>query len=255
MSLLGRRASLVTLVALTACSSRATPLADPSPLADPTPTAEATVDAGSPPVDAPEIAEPAIDDWIYRRRLTSPLPTPPIARRPRGRLKPIVLTDAALIEIVDAWTGLGCAHYFHVTLTATATHDAWRGEAILQSNWPDSLARREAALTRATVVKLQRAVDAARAAIARTPDEPADELPLWTDDYPSGSIAFTGGKHSYRIAFTDQHRKLTLAHDGALEPLDPPQPYAHHEALSNAYGDVLSELGMRPWIESAYGQP
>ena len=217
MSPLGRCASLVAVVALVACGSRP-PIDDPSTDDDP-------------PDDDQPAAVP---------RATAP----PIDAAPPAPPPPVVLTDAVRIEITDAWSGLGCSHTFHATLTANATHDAWRGEATLKTHWPDSVDRREVTLTRDTIVRLEGAVDEARAAMARAAAASLDAHFPWTDDSPSGGLHFIGAEQSYRIAFTDQRRQLMLEHDGTSEPLEPPDPNAPGTSLTAAYRNVLSEIGM-----------
>lgn len=167
----------------------------------------------------------------------------------------IVLTDAVRIEIDDAWDGLGCTHVFRATLSST--DDGWRGEAMLEAGQHSAM-RRDVALPRAAVARLERAVDDARAAMARAAEEPAEAIAVssWSDDYPSGAMAFTGPTTSYRLMFTDQHRQLMLEHEGEIEDLDLPQEsFEGGSPLWNAYGDVLLALGLRAWIDEACATP
>lgn len=197
-----------------------------------------------------------------------PAPAPAPANQPSSGTDPapapsVPLTDAVQIEIEDAWSGLGCIHVFHASLVTDGdTAGGWHGEATLDAGRAGP-SRRYVALLRPTIAQLERAIDDARAAIARADDEPADDEPAeviafssWSDDYPSGAMRFTTATTSYRLAFTDQHRQLSLEHDGDSELLDVPQDSLERGSpLWTAYSDVLQALGLRAWLDEACATP
>lgn len=168
------------------------------------------------------------------------------------------LLSAERIEITDVWVGLGCAHEFTATLTA---HGAvFTGEGALAIGYQrDAKATKPLSIPRATIAALQTAMVEARAALAAVDDDaPAEAMAVssWTDDYPSGSMTFTGPAGVHRLEFTEQHRMLQWVHDGRTEPLDRPQDLfeGKSSAIWDAYSAVLDAAGLRAWIDEACGR-
>ena len=165
------------------------------------------------------------------------------------------LLSAERIEITDVWVGLGCSHEFTATLTP---HGAvFTGEGALAIGYQrDAKATKPVSVPRATIAALQTAMAAARVAMAQA--EPTDRTMVssWTDDYPSGSMTFTGPAGVHRLEFTEQHRTLQWAHDGKTEPLDRPQDLfeGKSSAIWDAYSAVLDAAGLRAWIDAACGR-
>ncbi|MBL8622835.1 MAG: hypothetical protein JNK64_16080 [Myxococcales bacterium] len=165
------------------------------------------------------------------------------------------LLSAERIELNDVWVGLGCSHEFTATLTP---HGAvFTGEGALAIGYQrDAKATKPVSVPRATIAALQTAMAAAHAAMAQA--EPTDRTMVssWTDDYPSGSMTFTGPAGVHRLEFTEQHRMLQWVHDGKTEPLDRPQDIfdGKSSAIWDAYSAVLDAAGLRPWIDQACGR-
>lgn len=161
-----------------------------------------------------------------------------------------VLTSATSIEVRDVWVGLGCTHDFSGRLTAVS--GGFHGDVTLTAGWGDD-AGRQATVTVpiALIERLEEAVEAARAAMAGKPVEPDPGL-QWTDDYPSGSMTFTGPRGTYRLGFTDQHRKLVLDHDGESTPVDRPHGLGDDDggtpAVWTAYTAVLEAAQLRQML-------
>ncbi|MBK9034889.1 MAG: hypothetical protein IPL61_27100 [Myxococcales bacterium] len=160
------------------------------------------------------------------------------------------LLGAEVIEIKDVWIGLGCTHDFAARLTAQG--DRFEGEAELTVGWKDDrAAKKVVAVPRAVVAALQSEAEAARTQMANA--DPGDEGEShWTDDYPSGSMTFTGPAGIHRLVFTDQQRQLQWEHDGVTTPLDHPQDLSEHGSkIWEAYTAVLGAAGLRAWIDEA----
>lgn len=165
------------------------------------------------------------------------------------------LLSAERIEISDVWVGLGCAHEFTATLTARGA--AFAGEGSLAIGYQrDAKATKPVSIPRATIAALQAAMVEARAAMARPAPTEAAMVSSWTDDYPSGSMTFTGPAGVHRLEFTEQHRMLQWTHDGTTEPLDRPQDLfeGKSSAIWDAYSAVLDAAGLRAWIDAACGR-
>ena len=111
-----------------------------------------------------------------------------------------------------------------------------------------------------TVEVTDSALQALEHAVVRAAAVPAWDPPpegAWTDDYPSGSITFTGPGGTTRLYFEDQHRKLMLEQGGKVVPLRDPPPAGSDGApgaIWTAYEALLDgPLGLRPWIKSRCG--
>jgi hypothetical protein len=188
----------------------------------------------------------------------SAAPPPVIANTPTGGATSSAvgpLTSARTIVIKDVWVGLGCTHDFGGELTATA--DGFHGEVELTAGWGQEGGRKaNVTVPRDIVAALEKDVLAAQAAMAGAPREP-DRGTEWTDDYPSGSMVFTGPAGTYTLAFTDQHRKLELTHDGKTVPLDRAHDLGNGDGPSNVwdtYQAVLVAAQLRQMIDEACGR-
>jgi hypothetical protein len=190
-------------------------------------------------------------------------PTAPVAPRntPGDQAAPSdrdPLVGAARIEIRDVWVGLGCAHDFTATLTP---HGAtFEGQGALAIGYQqEHRTTRAIAVPRAVIATLQATAVQARAALAAVDDDAPEEamaVSSWTDDYPSGSMTFTGPAGVHRLEFTDQHRRLQWVHGDEVTPLDRPQDLfdGKASAIWDAYSAVLTAAGLRAWIDEACGR-
>ncbi len=183
----------------------------------------------------------------------APRNTPGEHAAPRSDRDPLV--SAERIEITDVWVGLGCAHEFTATLTARGA--VFEGEGALAVGYQgDAKATRTVTVPRATIAALQTAMAEAHAAMAHAAPSEGELVSGWTDDYPSGSMTFTGPAGVHRLEFLEQHRMLQWAHDGKVEPLDRPQELfeGKSSAIWDAYSAVLDAAGLRAWIDQACGR-
>lgn len=162
------------------------------------------------------------------------------------------LLSAERVEIKDVWVGLGCAHAFDATLTARGA--AFEGEGALAIGYQqEQKATKVVAVPRAAIAALQDAMAEAHAAMAQAEPSDGELASGWTDDYPSGSMTFTGPAGVHRLEFTEQHRMLQWVHDGKTEPLDRPQDIFDGKSskIWDAYSAVLDAAGLRAWIDEA----
>ncbi len=157
---------------------------------------------------------------------------------------------ATAITVKDGWAGLGCMHTFEATLERKG--DRLVGTATLEAGNGSPATR--------TVEVADGALQTLEDAVVRAAAVPAWEPPPegeWTDDYPSGSIAFTGPGGTTQLYFQDQHRRLMLEQGGKVVPLrDPPPASADGRPgpIWIAYSAFLDgPLGLRPWITSRCG--
>lgn len=183
----------------------------------------------------------------------APRNTPGDHAAPRSDRDPLL--SAERVEITDVWVGLGCAHEFTATLTARGA--VFEGEGALAIGYQhEHKATKPVSIPRAKVAALQTAMDEARVAMAQPAPSEAAMASSWTDDYPSGSMTFTGPAGVHRLEFTEQHRMLQWAHDGKTEPLDRPQDLfeGKSSAIWDAYSAVLDAAGLRAWIDEACGR-
>lgn len=161
------------------------------------------------------------------------------------------LAAATKIEIRDVWVGLGCTH--ELTATLTAQGGGWSGPAQLATGWDhDKADQKTITIDAAVIASLDRAVDAARARMATTQAPEGGIVSGWTDDYPTGSMAFTTPAGIYQLGFTDQHRKLVLEHDQDSIPLDRDQDIfdGQPSEIWEAYSAVLVAAGLPAWIDA-----
>ncbi|HVV82406.1 MAG TPA: hypothetical protein VHE35_04975 [Kofleriaceae bacterium] len=165
----------------------------------------------------------------------------------------LALGEPTTIEIHDTWSGLGCAHDFSAKLEARG--GAFTGDARLQTGWDSDRDETKTVSVPAKVVaSLAAAVDDAKAKRAAAPADGSASASVtsWTDDYPSGSMTFTGPSGAYKLEFTDQHRKLQWSHGSESVPLDSDQDILGEgkpSAIWEAYMAVLDSAGMSKWID------
>jgi hypothetical protein len=189
----------------------------------------------------------------------TPTPTPhntPIAPRPAAATGGGPLVGAEVIELRDVWVGLGCTHDFSARLTAAGAE--FTGAAELNVGWGhDQAATKIVTVPRAVIAALEAAAEEARAGMATAAPPVGASESGWTDDYPTGSMTFTGAAGVHRLAFTDQHRVLHWEHDGERAPLDVPHDVFEDKssAVWGAYTAVLDAAGMRAWIDAACDRP
>jgi hypothetical protein len=78
----------------------------------------------------------------------------------------------------------------------------------------------------------------------------------WSDDFPEGSITFTGPHGSYRIFFRNQQCQLLVEHGPAIDALDyrPPSPDADLEVDSPVwarFNELLASFSWPSWRATA----